>query len=44
MGMGDNHYTKSLKENFNYEKNPVDFSGMQDLKECPHLGQKKIEN
>lgn len=39
MGMGDNHYTKSLKETFNYEKTPIDFQDMQSLKDCPHLGQ-----
>ncbi|MEL6251287.1 MAG: FMN-binding glutamate synthase family protein [Bacteroidota bacterium] len=40
MGMGDNHYTKSLKETFGYEKEEVDFKDMQTLKDCPHLGQK----
>ena len=38
MGMGDNHYTKSLKETFGYEKMPVTFEGMQKLKESPYLG------
>ena len=40
MGMGDNHYTKSLQETFGYEKLPVPFEGMQELKECSHLGGK----
>lgn len=40
MGMGDNHYTKSLRETFGYEKAEVAFSDMQALKDCPHLGQK----
>ena len=40
MGMGDNHYTKSLKETFGYEKAEVDFKDMQTLKDCPHLGQR----
>ncbi|MEM7659996.1 MAG: glutamate synthase-related protein, partial [Bacteroidota bacterium] len=38
MGMGDNHHTKTLQRTFGYEKVPVKFSGMQELKECPHLG------
>ena len=40
MGMGDNHYTVSLKETFNYEKVPVPYKGMQDLYDCVHLGGK----
>ena len=40
MGMGDNHYTKSLRETFGYEKAEVAFKDMQTLKDCPHLGQK----
>ncbi len=38
MGMGDNHYTKSLKENFGYEKVAVPFQGMQELYDCAFLG------
>ena len=40
MGMGDNHYTTSLRETFNYEKTPVPFEGMQALYDCEHLGVK----
>lgn len=38
MGMGDNHYTKSLKDAFGYGKMPVPFEGMDSLKSDPHLG------
>ncbi len=31
LGMGDNHYTKSLKDIFEYEKVPVAFEGMERL-------------
>lgn len=31
LGMGDNHYTKSLKDIFEYEKVPVAFDGMERL-------------
>ncbi|MEL6671375.1 MAG: FMN-binding glutamate synthase family protein [Bacteroidota bacterium] len=40
MGMGDNHYTKSLRDTFGYTKVPVPFEGMQHLKDCPYLGGK----
>ena len=40
MGMGDNHYTVSLRETFNYDKVPVPFKGMQDLYDCVYLGGK----
>ncbi|MEM7367659.1 MAG: FMN-binding glutamate synthase family protein [Bacteroidota bacterium] len=36
MGMGDNHYTKSLRETFGYDKVPVSFDGMLSLTD--HLG------
>ncbi|RMG26662.1 MAG: FMN-binding glutamate synthase family protein [Bacteroidetes bacterium] len=38
MGMGDNHFTKTLKETYKYEKIPVPFEGMEKLKNCNHLG------
>ena len=38
MGMGDNHYTKSLAQTFGYDKTPVAFEGMKSLRECEHLG------
>ncbi len=41
MGMGDNHYTKSLQETFGYEKTPVSFEGMKSLMSCTHLGGRK---
>lgn len=31
MGMGDNHYTKSLEDTFGYEKMQVPFEGMESL-------------
>lgn len=40
MGMGDNHYTVSLREAFNYDKVPVPFKDMQDLHDCVYLGGK----
>lgn len=38
ISMGDSNYTVSLKECFNYEKEPVEFSSMQELKDCIHIG------
>ena len=38
MGMGDNHYTMSLKKTFNYDKELVAFEGMNSLLHCQHLG------
>lgn len=38
MGMGDNHFTKTLKDTYGYEKAPVAFEGMEKLVNCPHLG------
>ena len=38
LSMGDNNYTKTLKDAYNYDKVPVDFWGMQKLKECKYLG------
>ena len=38
MGMGDNHYTKSLKEAFGYTKREVPFEGMGTLMTDPYLG------
>ncbi|MEO1413886.1 MAG: FMN-binding glutamate synthase family protein [Bacteroidota bacterium] len=43
MGMGDNHYTKSLNETFGYEKSDVDFQHMAHLHACPHMGGKFAE-
>jgi len=41
VSMGDNNYTKSLRETYGYEKEKVRFSSMKTLEECPHLGGKK---
>jgi hypothetical protein len=38
LSMGDNNYTKTLKEAYNYDKHIVPFSGMQQLLDCDHLG------
>lgn len=38
LGMGDNHFTKSLRDTFDYDKVPVRFRGMEALEDCPHLG------
>lgn len=38
LSMGDNHYTKTLLENFGYEKMYVPFEDMKTLIECPYLG------
>ena len=38
MGMGDNFFTKKLRETFGYAKISVDFDGMDKLQDCPYLG------
>ena len=38
VSMGDNNFTKTLKETYHYEKVPVKFNGMQYLKDSPYLG------
>lgn len=38
VGMGDTRSTETLADNYEYEKKPVEFKGMQSLKDCPHLG------
>ncbi len=38
LSMGDNNFTKTLKDAYNYNKNSVPFSGMKHLKECEYLG------
>ena len=43
MGMGDNHYTKSLQKTFGYDKVPVVFEGMQSLADSPYLGGKRVK-
>ncbi|MFK7923157.1 MAG: FMN-binding glutamate synthase family protein [Bacteroidia bacterium] len=41
MGMGDNHYTQSLRETYGYIKDEVKFKGMDSLLTCNHLGAKE---
>jgi glutamate synthase domain-containing protein 2 len=38
MNVDDHNLTKAFKNTFNYEKTPVAFKSMQDLKECVYLG------
>jgi len=40
VSMGDSNYTKTLKDCFNYEKQPVHFEGMESLQNCQYLGSK----
>ena len=42
MSMGDNNYTTTLKDIYNYDKVPVAFESMEHLKNCDHLG-KQVE-
>lgn len=41
MNVDDHNLTKEFKHTFNYEKTPVHFKSMQDLKDCVYLGGKK---
>lgn len=43
MSMGDNNYTTTLRQIYNYDKVPVDFVGTQELLNCPHLGGKSSD-
>ncbi|UZR94705.1 FMN-binding glutamate synthase family protein [Chondrinema litorale] len=38
LSMGDNNYTLTLQQCFDYDKVPVEFHGMQSLKDCQYLG------
>lgn len=38
MNVDDHNLTKEFKHTFNYEKTPVDFKSMQELKDCVYLG------
>ena len=38
ISMGDNNYTKPIKDTYGYNKVPVPFIDMQHLKDCIHLG------
>jgi len=38
MNVDDHNLAKGFKTTFGYEKTPVDFKGMQQLKDCEHLG------
>ncbi|RKQ49073.1 glutamate synthase domain-containing protein 2 [Roseivirga pacifica] len=44
ISMGDNNYTTTLANVYNYEKAQVPFKSMADLIACPHLGGKKETN
>lgn len=41
ISMGDNNLTRSLAENYGYNKVPVPYSGIEPLLHCPHLGGRK---
>ncbi|GAB4165342.1 MAG: FMN-binding glutamate synthase family protein [Winogradskyella sp.] len=41
MNVDDHNLTKAFKYTFNYEKTPVDFKSMQELKDCVYLGGEK---
>lgn len=41
VSMGDNNFTKTLRDTYGYDKEPVSFEGVQTLKDCPHLGGQK---
>lgn len=41
MNVDDHNLTKEFKHTFNYEKTPVAFKNMQELKDCVYLGGKK---
>ena len=43
MSMGDNNYTTTLRQIYNYEKVPVDFISMEKLIDCEHLGGKSLK-
>jgi glutamate synthase domain-containing protein 2 len=38
VSMGDNNLTMTLKDTYKYDKVKVDFKGMEELKNCQHLG------
>jgi len=38
MNIGDHNLSKELHRTYNYEKTPVPFNGMQNLKDCLYLG------
>ncbi len=38
MSMGDNNQTSTLRANYNYDKVPVSFAGMESLIQCQYLG------
>jgi len=43
VNVDDHNLSKELDRTYNYQKTPVLFSGMQTLKDCSHLGGKKIK-
>ena len=38
VSMGDNNFTKTLRDTYGYEKESVQFDGVQWLKDCQYLG------
>ena len=40
LTMGDNNYTRSLEEGYHYQKDEIEFSGMQEFLDCEHLGRR----
>lgn len=42
MNVDDHNLTKEFKHTFNYEKTPVIFKSMQELKDCVYLGGEKM--
>lgn len=40
ISIGDRNLTQTLTDTYKYHKVPVDFSNVQKLKDCPHLGGK----
>jgi hypothetical protein len=38
VSIGDQNMTRTLEYTYKYQKTQVPFTGMQDLKDCTHLG------
>lgn len=41
VSMGDNNFTNTLADTYQYQKVPVEFNGMQHLENCSYLGKKE---
>ncbi|MFB9052556.1 FMN-binding glutamate synthase family protein [Formosa undariae] len=44
INVDDKNLTSKLHKTYKYEKSPVAFTSMQDLKDCPHLGGKTLQS